>query len=436
LERSSSYIDEGVVKPLTRDGKQKILSQNSRMAGRAMRVLAFAYREISHTAEYDENLENDLVFVGLTAMIDPPRPEAKRAVQKCIEAGIRVIMITGDHPDTALAVAKEIGMVGLEKGVITGPQLDQLSDREFLSTVEQVSVFARVSPKHKLKIVRALETKGNIVAMTGDGVNDAPALKEADIGIAMGITGTDVTKEASSVILADDNFATIVAAVEEGRIIYDNIRKFIRYMLACNIGEAAAMLIAVMMGLPLPLLPIQILFVNLVTDGLPAIVLGLEKGEADVMKRPPRSPNESIFSGRLFKKILYRGLFIAAGTILVFTLGLYLGEGELNTSRTMAFCALVFFQLFYVFECRADRTSLVQLGLFSNPILILAVLSSAFMQLGVVYLPFLQKIFKTVPLNSFHWCVVLLATGLITILNIFCQFAFKPLARRVISVRM
>jgi len=437
LGRSSYYLNEGVIKPLTNKEKQKILLQNSRLASKAMRVLAFAYRELRGASEqFDETLENDLVFVGLVAMIDPPRPEAKRAVQKCLEAGIRVVMITGDHPETALAVAKEIGIVGLKYGVMTGAQLDKLSDREFLNAVERVSVFARVSPKHKLKIVRALKAKGNIVAMTGDGVNDAPALKEADIGIAMGITGTDVTKEASSMILADDNFATIVAAIEEGRIIYDNIRKFIHYMLACNVGEAATLLFAVLMGLPLPLVPSQILFVNLVTDGLPAIALGLEKGEADVMKRPPRSPNESIFSGGLFKKILFRGLFIAAGTISVFILGLILGDGELNTSRTMAFCALVFFQLFYVFECRADRTPLLQMGLLSNPMLIIAVLSSVLMQLGVVYLPFFQKVFRTVPLNSFHWIVVILVTGLATILNIFCQFALRPIARRVISVRI
>jgi len=437
LERSSYCLSGGKITPLTEEHKQDILSQNKGMAGRAMRVLALAYRNISKNMDqYDETLETGLIFLGLAAMIDPPRPEIKRAIKKCVEAGIRVIMITGDHPATAAAVAREIGLGGLENGVITGSQIDALPEKEFSKVVDRVSVYARVSPKHKLRIVRCLKAKGNIVAMTGDGVNDAPAVKEADVGIAMGITGTDVTKEASAMILADDNFATIVAAVEEGRIIYDNIRKFIRYMLACNIGEVITMFLAIILGLPLPLAPIQILFVNLVTDGLPAMALALEKGEQDIMSRPPRHPDESIFSGGLSRKIISRGLFIGVGTLLVFVLGLVLGEGELETARTMSFCSLVFFQLFYVFECRSDRSSLLRVGLLSNPYLIAAVLSSILMQLAVVYVPILQVIFKTVSLNNFHWAVVLSVTGAATLLNVLYQLTVLPMARRIISVRV
>jgi Ca2+-transporting ATPase len=287
-----------------------------------------------------------------------------------------------------------------------------------------------------MRIVRLLKKRGHIVAMTGDGVNDAPAIKEVNIGISMGKTGTDVTKEASDMVLADDNFATIVAAVEEGRNIYDNIRKFIRYMLACNIGEVLTMFIAMLVGLPLPLLPIQILFMNLVTDGLPAMALGLERGERDVMEQPPRPPEESVFSRGLWRKIMSRGVFIGMGSLTVFVLGLLLGEGDLIKARTMALCTLNFFQLFYVFECKSERGSILRINFFSNPYLIIAVLSSVFLQLAVVYLPFMQAVFKTAPLNTFHWTVVLSVTGAATLLRILYQLMVVPVARRIITVRV
>ncbi|NLJ99656.1 MAG: calcium-translocating P-type ATPase, SERCA-type [Clostridia bacterium] len=437
LERCKYILSNGSISEITKEKREKILNQNLELADRAMRVLALAYREVSsESSRYDEDLEKDLVFVGLAAMIDPPRPEVTEAIKKCYKAGIRTVMITGDHPSTAAAVAKEIGLTRYGSRVVTGKELGKMSEKRFSQIVEEISVYARVSPKDKLRIIRTLKGKGHIVAMTGDGVNDAPAVKEANIGIAMGIAGTDVTKEASSMILLDDNFSTIISATEEGRVIYDNIRKFIRYMLACNIGEVMVVLLAMIIGLPLPLIPIQILFVNLVTDGLPAMALGLEKGEPDVMERPPRRPDESIFSGGLARKIISKGVFIGLGTLSVFILGLILGEGELDTARTMAFCTLVFFQLFYVFECKSSRGAPLITGLFSNPYLIVAVLSSIIAQLAVVYMPFFQTIFKTVPLNSFHWTVVLAVTGAATILNMLYQLTLRPIMRRIISVRI
>ena len=437
LEKCSYIGQNGKAIPLTKKSREEILKRNRLMGDKAMRVLAVAYRKLSGTMTVaEENMETDLVFVGLCGMVDPPRPEVKRALQKCKTAGIRTVMITGDHPATAVAIATEIGLMYSGNDVITGIELDKLSDAELLRRIDNCSVFARVSPKHKMRIVGLLKSKGHIVAMTGDGVNDAPAVKEADIGISMGITGTDVTKEASDMVLMDDNFATIISAIEEGRIIYDNIRKFIRYLLGCNIGEVLTMFLAMLMGLPLPLLPIQILCVNLVTDGLPAMALGLEKGERDVMERPPRPPQESVFARRLGRNIVTRGVFIGVGTLTVFFLGLILGEGDLVTARTMALCTLICFQLFYVFECKSERSPIWRVGLFSNHYLISAVLISFSTQLAVVYVPVLQKIFNTAPLNSFHWIVVLSVTGLATVLKIIYQAAVVPVARRIISVRV
>lgn len=437
LEKCSHFQQDGKPIPFTPEGREEVLAQNRRMGKNAMRVLAVAYRKVPGPAtKVDETMENDMVFVGLSGMIDPPRPEVKRAVQKCKTAGIRTVMITGDHPATAVAIGKEIGLLSSGNDVITGTDLDTLTDSQLLRRIDNCAVYARVSPKHKMRIVRLLKDKGHIVSMTGDGVNDAPAVKEADIGVSMGITGTDVTKEASDMILMDDNFATIVAAIEEGRIIYDNIRKFIRYLLGCNIGEVLTMFLAMLAGLPLPLMPIQILCVNLVTDGLPAIALGLERGEKDVMERPPRHPQESVFARGLGRKIIIRGIYIGVGTLTVFILGLTLGEGDLPTARTMALCTLICFQLFYVFECKSERFPIWRIGLFSNRYLLAAVFTSICMQLAVVYVPFMQYVFQTVPLNSFHWIIVLAVTGAATILKIFYQAALAPVARRIISVRV
>lgn len=401
------------VQSLTEQLRQEILEQNIVLAGNALRVIGLAYGVLEKNVDFKDaqQVERNLIFLGLAGMVDPPRPAAVEAIRICKEAGIQPIMITGDHQLTAEAIAQEMNFPLGQTKTLTGPELDDLDDEGLLSLVDSISVYARVSPKHKLRIVKALKKRGHVVAMTGDGVNDGPAIKEADIGIAMGKTGTDVTKEASSMILADDDFATIVAAIEEGRVIYDNIRKFIRYLLSCNTGEVMTMFLAALVGLPLPLLPIQILWVNLVTDGLPAMALGVEKGEPDIMKKSPRHPKENIFSGGLAGKILLRGIQIGLSTLLVFAFAYYFSDGNLILSRTMAFTTLVFTQLFHVFDCRSERYSPFALGFFGNKYLILAVLLSVAMQMGVIYLPFFQGVFKTTALNGFHWLIILFVAG-------------------------
>lgn len=409
LELCTHIMKNGRVIPLSEQARREIIKENAEMAGNALRVLALAYRNLPDLQPGEEfhegNVEQRLTFLGLAGMIDPPRQSAVQAIQSCRRAGIKTIMITGDHQLTARAVGKELGLLTKESNVLTGAQIDKMSDEELQEEAERAAVYARVNPKHKLRIVRALKRNGHVVAMTGDGVNDAPAVKEADIGIAMGNAGTDVTKEASAMVLADDNFTTIAAAIEEGRAIYDNIRKFIRYLLSCNVGEVLTMFLAVLLGMPLPLLPIQILWMNLVTDGLPAMALGVDPAERDLMYRRPRNPQESVFSGGLSWRIVSTGTFFALGTLLAFALGLIMGQVEL--ARTMAFNTLVFFQLFFVFSCRSERHSILEVGLFGNPHLILAVLVSAGLQLSVNYIGILQPIFHTVPLQFKHWAVVL-----------------------------
>jgi len=400
---------EGIIE-LTPERRKEILEINDEMASHALRVLALGIKKVQENGEAGET-ENNLIFVGLMGMIDPPRASAIKAIRICQAAGIKPVMITGDHKLTAQAVARELGILrGSNNVVLAGAELDQMTDEDLERYVMDISVFARVAPRDKLRIVRAYKKNGQIVAMTGDGVNDAPAVKEADIGVAMGQTGTDVTKEASSMIIVDDNFATIVAAIEEGRGIYDNIRKFIRYLLSCNLGEVLTMFIAALVALPLPLLPIQILWVNLVTDGLPAMALGVDKSEPDIMKRSPRKPDESIFAGGLARKILIRGSIIGLGTLLVFIIGLWYGVGLL-AARTMAFATLVFSQLFHVFDCKSERRGIFEVGIFSNPFLVIAVIISALMQISVIYLPFFQAIFKTTGLNIWQWGVILVVAG-------------------------
>ncbi|MEA1962532.1 MAG: cation-translocating P-type ATPase [Bacillota bacterium] len=387
-------------------------------AAEALRILGFAFRKLEkgkweHLT--DKDLEKDLILTGMCGMIDPPRPGVKQSVKNCIDAGIFPIMITGDHPSTAAAIAKQIG-ISKEGGVITGLQIDQLNDKELYKRAVNDRVFARVSPQHKNRIVTVLKNKGHVVAMTGDGVNDAPAIKASDIGVAMGITGTQVTKEAASMILTDDDFSTIVEAVYEGRAIYDNIRKFIRYLLGCNIGEVLVMFVSSLFAMPLPLLPIQILWVNLVTDGLPAMALGLEPPEPGIMTRKPRPKNESIFARKMGVYIFSRGMYIAFISLAAFVIGMACvrmsGMSGLELPRTMAFTTLVMAQLFYVFECRSEKYSPFELGFFKNRFLIVAVTCSVIMQLCVLYLPFMQGAFKTVPLNGWQWGVILLLTGI------------------------
>jgi Ca2+-transporting ATPase len=405
LKKCTRIHESGSIHSLDRIRRARILKTNDSMAGNALRVIAVAYRKLESREYRKEELESDLIFAGLTGMIDPPRPEAAEAVSKCRMAGIRPVMITGDHKLTAVSIARELDIYRDGEDVLTGSELDAMDEEDLERMAGNVSVYARVSPKHKLMIVRALKKLGSIVAMTGDGVNDAPAVKEADIGVAMGLTGTDVTKEASSMILLDDNFATIVAAIEEGRVIYNNIRKFIRYMLACNIGEVLTMFLGMMIGLPVPLLPIQILWVNLVTDGLPAVALGFDPPEKDVMKRKPREPGESIFSHGLAGVILFRGILIGLTTLAVYMTMLYF-TADIGLARTGAFVTLVLTQLIHVFECKSETKSIFQMPLFNNIYLVLAVLCSLIMILGVVYVPVLQNIFKTVPLNMDDWFIV------------------------------
>jgi len=385
--------------------KTGIMNINNSMAADALRVLGVAYKRLD-SRQYNRNeVEKDLVFVGLMGMIDPPRKEALAAVQTCRLAGIKPVMITGDHKITAAAIARELKIHVDGERVLTGAELEEMDERRLEKVAENVSVYARVSPRHKLMIVRVLKKLGHIVAMTGDGVNDAPAIKEADIGVSMGITGTDVTKEASSMILMDDNFATIVAAVEEGRVIYSNIRKFIRYLLACNIGEVLTMFLGTLAGLPIPLLPIQILWVNLVTDGLPAIALGLEPAEKDIMMRPPRSSRHSIFSDGLLGLIVLRGVLLSISTLAVYASILYFTR-DIALARTGAFVTLVLTQLTHVFECKSERKTLFEIPLFNNIFLVLAVLCSLTMILSVVYVPLLQPAFKTAALTLNEWLLV------------------------------
>ncbi|MCY6370364.1 calcium-translocating P-type ATPase, PMCA-type [Clostridium ganghwense] len=414
IERCKYILVGDNIVPFTGMYKAKVTKQVEEMSFNALRCIAAAYKD--RDVSKGNKLEDNLIFLGIAGMKDPPRLEAKEAVFKCKMAGIRPIMITGDHKNTAYAIAKELDICKNVSQVMTGEELDQLSERDLINKVRTVSVFARVSPKHKLRIVKAFKKKSNIVAMTGDGVNDAPAVKEADIGISMGISGTDVTKEASSMILLDDNFATIVSAVEEGRIIYDNIRKFIRYLLSCNLGEVLTMFLSSLFYLETPLLPIQILFVNLATDGLPAIALGVDPADKDIMKRRPREKDESVFARGLKEKIMLRGSLIGVCTIFAFLGGKYYGM-DLQTCRTLALGTLIISQLIHVFECRSERHSIFEIKLFTNIYLVGAVLVSILMLLSIIYIPFLQGIFHTVALNFAQWAIIIFFSSFISFIN-------------------
>jgi Ca2+-transporting ATPase len=369
------------------------------MAGEALRVLAVAQKPDATI----ESAEKEMIFLGLVGMIDPPRLEAKGAVQVCKEAGIKTVMITGDHPLTAEAIARELGI--LNKGsVVTGVKLEEMDDSTLENRVESVDVYARVSPAHKLRVVTALQKKGHFVAMTGDGVNDAPALKKADIGIAMGITGTDVTKEAAAMTLTDDNFASIVAAVEEGRGVFDNIKKYLMFLLSSNIGEICLMAAATLLGLPLPLSAVQILYVNLATDGLPALALALDPPEADLMRRKPRNPRTGIFTRPVIALMLLGGLWSAAVNIGLFTWALHSGR-SIEEAMTMTFVSLVLIQFFKAYNFRSDRNTVLNRP-FANRWLNLAVLWELGLLALVVYLPLLQASFGTFSLPLSDWVIV------------------------------
>ena len=399
LEKCGFVLTQSGILPLSFNEKKKITLAVDDMASRALRTLAFAYKKSG---------ESSYIFVGLQGMEDPLRPEIKQAVKKCEKAGIRIIMLTGDHKNTAVNIAKQAGIMKSGGKAFTGAEMSLMSDRELAEAVKTACVFARVSPADKLRIVKAIKAQGNIVAMTGDGVNDAPAVKEAAIGVAMGKTGTDVTKEAAKLVLLDDNFATLVNAVEQGRTIYSNIRKFVRYMLACNIGEVFTMLFAMIFGLPVVLVPIQLLLINLVTDGLPAIALGMEPASEKIMEIPPRSGDESIFAGGMLFKIVTRGLMIGLVSLLSFVFANK--SMGIEGARTAAMLTLSLSQLIFVFECKNEDRGIFNARYLSNPKLIFAVLISLAVTVGVVYVPVLCGIFNTVSLGKgVFWASVGLA---------------------------
>ncbi|MED3624285.1 calcium-translocating P-type ATPase, SERCA-type [Neobacillus thermocopriae] len=408
LGLSESILWDGKTRLLNMETKSMVQNAIDHLASQALRTIAIAYKPISANTIIlsEKEAESKLTFIGIQGMIDPPRPEVQDAVRECKEAGIKTVMITGDHVITAKAIAAQLGILSKNSKVLDGKTLSQMTVKDLEKVVEDVSVFARVSPEHKLKIVKALQNKGHIVAMTGDGVNDAPAIKAADIGVAMGITGTDVAKEASSLVLLDDNFATIKAAIKEGRNIYENIRKFVRYLLASNVGEILVMLFAMILSLPLPLVPIQILWVNLVTDGLPAMALGLDRPEENVMKRGPRSPNEGVFSRGLGWKVISRGFLIGLVTLLAFMHIYHNDPSQLQYAQTVAFATLVMAQLIHVFDCRSEK-SVLSRNPFGNQYLVWAVISSLLMVLVVIYYPPLQPIFHTLPIAAKDWLLII-----------------------------
>ncbi|MEI6863124.1 MAG: cation-translocating P-type ATPase, partial [Candidatus Omnitrophota bacterium] len=406
--------ESGKSRPIGNSDIAHIRQMNDTLANKAMRVLAVAYRELGTVSKDMDaaGVESDLVFAGLIAMMDPPREEVKAAMKECEVSGIKTVMITGDHKNTAIAVARELGFFKSDSLALSGEELSALSDDELYKIVEKVAVYARVSPEHKLRVVRAWKKHGDVVAMTGDGVNDAPAIKEADIGIAMGITGTYVTKEVSDMIVTDDNFASIVSAVEEGRGIYDNIRKFVHYLLSCNAGEILVMFTASLIGLPVPLLPIHILWVNLVTDGLPALALGIDPVDPNIMKRPPRKPDESVVTKPMVFTMLIQGSFIAFCSLLAFVIVLFVEKEGIGRARTAAFIVLACSQLFHSFNCRNSTESIFKIGLLTNKKLIAACGVSFLLQIGAVCLPFMQKVFKTEPLGAFDWVMVIAISSL------------------------
>ncbi|MBW1916586.1 MAG: cation-translocating P-type ATPase [Deltaproteobacteria bacterium] len=420
LRQCQRQFYQGEIRPLLEEDRQRILTQADAMAAAALRVLGLAYRQLPDdlTNYNKDNVEGDLVWVGLVGMIDPARPEASASVAQCHRAGIRVIMVTGDHPATAAAIGREIGLLASNPGeaspVLTGRDLTRLSDEQLLAVLPQTPVFARVAPEHKLRLVNLLKAQGEIVAMTGDGVNDAPALKRADIGVAMGITGTEVTKETAAMILADDNFASLVAAVEEGRVIFDNIKKYLIFLLTCNIGEILVLSLAFFLGLPLPLIAIQILWVNLTTDGLPALALGVDPKDPDVMQRPPRPPNQGLFTRPVNTLLTVIPIHLLAVLLPLFAYYYYSNPSGytdphliLVKAQTITFVGIVLLEMVNAFNCRSEYYSLWRMGLLKNRFLIGAVLSSLALLAAVVEWEPLARLFHTIPLSLEDWLIAL-----------------------------
>jgi Ca2+-transporting ATPase len=409
LDVAAAVWDEGTTRPLDAEWRQRIANANEELASKGMRVLGIAFRpgqsDDLRNGASPEQFERDLTLIGLVGMIDPPRPEVKQAVVTCKEAGIRPVMITGDHPLTARQIAYELG-ISSNGRILTGQELARMSVEELEAVVEDVSVYARVSPEHKLNIVEALQKRGHVVAMTGDGVNDAPALKRADIGVAMGITGTDVSKEASEMVLLNDNFTTIVAAVEEGRAIYDNIRKFIRFSLAGNLGKVFAVLVGPLLGMPLPFAPFQILWLNLVTDGVLGLGMSVEPAESGAMKRPPHSPREGVFARGLGIQITWMGLLIG---IITLSIGLLTWRAGQAAWQTMMLTTVIFAQVAQAHVGRSSRDSVFRMSPLSNKPLLAASLAIVGLQLVVVYFRPLHTLFEVVPLTAQQLGLTILA---------------------------
>ncbi|MCR2822293.1 cation-translocating P-type ATPase [Lederbergia panacisoli] len=421
LPRMTSIFIDGSIKPMTEEDKNGIIAISNQMSEEALRVLAVAKRDISSEKEFNHQLEENLTFLGIVGMIDPPREEVKASIAECKDAGIRTVMITGDHQNTALAIAQDLGIASSISETMTGQQLNEISDVELQEKVEKTRVFARVSPEHKVRIVKALRENGHITSMTGDGVNDAPSLKQADVGVAMGITGTDVAKGAADIVLTDDNFSTIVAAVEQGRNIFQNIKKSILFLLSCNLGEITAIFIGVLLGMPTPLTAVQILWVNLITDTFPAIALGMDPDDPDVMKEKPRNPKESIFAKGSGTFALLNGFLIGFITLFAFVEGLrfYSGASSIFTidfgnitndalthAQTMAFITLSVSQLFHSLNLRSQKKSIFQIGLFTNKYLIGAIVLGIAIQAALVYIPFLHDVFGIHVLTGKDWLFV------------------------------
>lgn len=430
LEMCTHEQRDGRIQPLTAARRTAIMELNARLAARALRVLALAYREVDPAAASLFN-EGDLVFVGLAGMMDPPREEVREAVARCRRASIRPVMITGDHPATALAIARELELCGPDDVAVTGQQLDAMDDASLVEQVAHVAVYARVSAAHKLRIVQAWKRLGHIVAMTGDGVNDAPAVKAADIGIAMGIAGTDVTKEAADMVLTDDNFASIVNAVEEGRGIFDNIQKFVHYLLGCNTGEVLFMFFAALVGWPAPLTAIQILWINLVTDGLPALALAMERPAKDVMSWPPRPPREPVIRPRRGLLLLAQGALVAMAAAIGFAI--VRKTGTEDAARSVAFSIMAFSQLGFSLACRSFKLTMPELGFFTNPYLLGAIGTSALLQIAVLTLPLAQPIFHSVAFDLRLWLLVLGLSLIPGTATEVLKVAMRALGRRQVS---
>ena len=422
IDRCKFYFNEGKILEMTDQVKKEILAKNSELAREALRVLAYAFKQYDAIPEEGtdfEKVESSLVFIGLTGMIDPPRVEVRDAIKECRTAGIIPIMITGDYLETALAIGKDLGIATEDSQAMMGRELNDLTPEQIREVVKTKRIFARVSPENKVQLVTALKENGHIAAMTGDGVNDAPAIKKADIGIAMGITGTDVAKDTAEVILTDDNFATIVEAVEEGRIIYANIKKFVSFLLSCNIGEVIVMLVAMLTSMPIPLTVVQLLWLNLVTDSFPALALGVEKGEPGIMNEPPRKTDESIIDADMKYNIIVQSVSIAVATLAAFYIGLHYMFGyyeavgdaaklyALDGARTMAFVTLVFSELLRSFSARSSKHTVFKLGVFSNKALVKSFIIAALLMLVVIYTPFLEPIFDTVMMGPKHWAIMI-----------------------------